>query len=221
MADSKRIVWDKTGERKFETGTDRGVLYTQKADGTYDVGVPWNGLTAVNESPSGAEPNDLWADNMKYATLRSAEQFGATIEAYTYPDEFAKCDGSDELATGVYAGGQTRQAFGMSYRTLLGNDVSGTSLGYKIHMVYGATANPSEKNYETVNEDPDAITLSWEITTVGVAMDGKQPISHVVVDSTKVDAEKLTALENALYGTEETDPRLPLPSELVTMFATA
>ena len=214
-----KINWDETGKRLFETGTDRGVLFPQKTDGTYDKGVAWNGLTAVNESPSGAEPNDLWADNVKYATLRSAEQFGATIEAYTYPDEFAPCDGSAEIATGVYAGGQTRQAFGLSYRTLVGNDVAGTDYGYKLHLVYGATANPSEKNYETVNEDPDAITFSWELTTTGVITTGMKPISHITIDSTKADATKLKALEDILYGGTETDPRLPLPTEVITLMA--
>ena len=213
-----KIQWDKTGERLIESGVDHGVLFKQNANGAYQTGVAWNGLTAVNESPSGAEPNDLYADNIKYASLRSAEQFGATVEAYTYPDEFAECDGSAEIGAGVHVGGQTRRAFGLSYRTLLGNDTSGLDHGYKLHLVYGATANPSEKNYETVNEDPDAITFSWELTTTGVVVDGYKPISHITIDSTKADATKLKTLEDKLYGTDESEPTLPLPDEIITMF---
>ena len=216
-----KIQWDKTGERLIESGVDHGVLFKQNANGAYQTGVAWNGLTAVNESPSGAEPNDLYADNIKYASLRSAEQFGATVEAYTYPDEFAECDGSAEIGAGVHVGGQTRRAFGLSYRTLLGNDTSGLDHGYKLHLVYGATANPSEKNYETVNEDPDAITFSWELTTTGVVVDGYKPISHITIDSTKADATKLKTLEDKLYGTDESEPTLPLPDEIITMFGAA
>ena len=216
-----KIQWDKTGERLIESGVDHGVLFKQNTNGAYQTGVAWNGLTAVNESPSGAEPNDLYADNIKYASLRSAEQFGATVEAYTYPDEFAECDGSAEIGAGVHVGGQTRRAFGLAYRTLVGNDTSGLDHGYKLHLVYGATANPSEKNYETVNEDPDAITFSWELTTTGVVVDGYKPISHITIDSTKADVTKLKNLEDILYGTAEAEPRLPLPDEIITMFGAA
>lgn len=214
-----KLTWDDTGKRLYELGVDRGVFFPQKSDGTYDKGVPWNGLTAVNQTPSGAEPNDLWADNMKYATLRSAEQFGATVEAFTYPEEFGVCDGTAALATGVYMGGQSRQAFGLSYRTLIGNDVQGTDHGYKIHLVYNATVNPSERNYETVNEDPDATPFSWELTTTGVPVDGYKPVSHIEIDSTKVDADKLAALEAMLYGGESSEAKLPLPAELKTLMA--
>lgn len=211
-----KLIWDKDVERLFETGVDHGILFPQKNDGTYDKGVAWNGLTAVNESPSGAEPNDMYADNMLYATLRSAEKYEATIEAYMYPPEFAACDGTAELATGVVIGGQTRQPFGFAYRTKVGNAVKGMEHGYKLHLVYGLTANPSEKNYETVNEDPDAMTFSWEVTSTPVPMEGYQPVSHIVVDSTKVDAAKYTALENMLIG-DTTDSKLPTPDEVKTM----
>ena len=215
------LTWDETGKRLFELGVDRGVLYVMKTDGTYDKGVAWNGLTAVNESPSGAEPNDLYADNMKYATLRSAEEYEATIEAYTYPDEFGACDGTAEAATGVYFGGQTRTPFGFCYRTKIGNDVAGMEKGYKLHIVYNATANPSEKNYETVNEDPDAMTFSWEITATPVQATGYKPLSHIVIDSTKADATKLGDLEALLYGGDETEPTLPTPDTIKTMMTVA
>ena len=208
-----KIQWDETGKRLFETGVDRGVLYP-----TGESGVAWNGLTGVTEAPSGAEPTDLWADNIKYATLRSTEQFGGTIEAFTYPDEFALCDGSAEIAKGVTIGQQSRKAFGLSYRTLVGNDVEGTDLGYKLHLVYGATANPSEKNYTTVNDSPEAITFSWEFSTVPVQIPNFKPTACVTIDSTQVEAAELLALETILYGTETDPPRLPLPEELITLF---
>jgi hypothetical protein len=214
-----KIVWDETGKRLFETGTDRGVLYPQNASGAYTKGVAWNGLTGVTESPSGAEPTDLWADNIKYATLRSTAQFGGTIEAFTYPDEFAVCDGSVELAEGVMMGQQPRKAFGLSYRTLIGNDVEGTDKGYKLHLVYGATANPSEKSYATVNDSPEAITFSWEFSTVPVQVPGFKPTACLTIDSTKAAPAALTALELKLYGDTVAEPALPLPGEVMTMFA--
>lgn len=214
-----KLEWDKTGKKYYETGVDHGVLFPQKNDGTYDKGVAWNGLTAVNESPSGAEPNEKHADNMLYAVLRSAEKYEATIEAMTYPDEFDECDGTKELATGVYVGEQPRKPFGFSFRTKVGNDTSGMEAGYKLHIVYGATAKPSEKNYETVNEDPDAMSFSWEITTTPVTLEGYQPVSHIVIDSTKADATKLAALEAQLYGDTNGDATLPTPTEIKTMMA--
>jgi len=230
MPDATRLLnWDQTGEKIYETGTDRGVLYPMSGS-TYGKGVAWNGLTAVTESPSGAEPTDLYADNIKYVSIRSAEEFGGTIEAYTYPDEFGQCDGSAELATGVSIGQQTRKAFGLSYRTKIGNDTDGNDHGYKIHLVYGATVSPSEKGYATINDSPDAITFSWEFTTTPVQVEGFKPTAILTIDSTKVDATKLAALEAILYGTStpsETpgadpvvvDPRLPLPAEVATIFA--
>lgn len=212
-----RLVWDNTGDRLYETGTKNGVLYVQDANGTYPAGVAWNGLTGVTESPSGAEANDLYADDIKYVSLRSAETFGATIEAYTYPDEFAECDGSYEMATGVYIGQQSRKTFGFSYRTVLGNDVNGDGHGYKLHLIYGATASPSEKAYATVNDSPDAITFSWEISTTPVNVPNHKPTACITIDSTKADATKLAALETILYGGENTEARLPLPSEVFTL----
>lgn len=211
-----KIVWDKTGERLYETGVKQGVLYVQE-NGAYPLGVAWNGLTAVTESPSGAEPTPLYADDIKYLNLMSNEEFGATIEAYTYPDEFAACDGSASIATGVSIGQQTRKAFGMSYKTTLGNDVEGNDYGYKLHIIYGAVAAPSEKGYSTINDSPEAITFSWEVTTTPVSVTGHKPTSCVTIDSTKVDAEKLAALEAILYGSEDVEPRLPLPDEIVTI----
>lgn len=216
-----KLIWDKTGERYYETGTDHGVLYPQGAEGTYPKGVAWNGLTAVTESPSGAEANPLYADNIKYLNLMSAEDFGGTIEAYTYPDEFAECDGSAEIATGIKIGQQKRKAFGFSYRTRLGNDIDGDDYGYKLHLVYGAMASPSEKAYATVNESPEAITLSWEFSTTPVSVTGHKPTAHLEIDSTKVDAEKLAALEAILYGSESEEARLPLPDEIVTLVGAA
>ena len=224
-----KLVWDKTGERFYETGVKQGVLYPQASGGTYPKGVAWNGLTAVTESPSGAEASPLYADDIKYLNLMSAEEFGATIEAYTYPDEFAQCDGSAEIATGVMAGQQSRKAFGLCYRTILGNDVANNDYGYKLHIIYGALAAPSEKGYSTVNDSPDAITFSWEVTTTPVNVSGFKPTASITIDSTKADADKLAALEVILYGKDATtesandgvDPRLPLPDEIAELMANA
>ena len=213
------LVWDKTGERFFETGVDHGVLYVQNANGTYKPGVVWNGLTAVNENPDGAEPNDLYADNIKYATLRSAETYGATIEAYMYPEEFNQCDGNVAMAEGVYIGQQSRVPFGFCYRTLVGNDTAtDTDDGYKLHLVYNATASPSDKDYETVNDSPDAATMSWEITTTPVPVTGKKPTATIVIDSTKCDAQKLQTLLDTLYGTVNSEPTLPSPDDVIDIF---
>ena len=214
------LTWDNTGERTYETGMDRGVLYIPNA-GIYDEGVAWNGLTAVTESPTGAEATALYADNIKYLNLYSAEEFGATIEAYTYPDEFAQFDGLAAPATGVTVGQQNRGTFGLCYRTKIGNDVDGQDHGYKLHLVYGLTASPSEKAYNTVNDSPEAITFSWQLTSVPVAVTGLKPTSIITIDSTAVDSADLTILENALYGTAGTDPRLPLPDEVIGIFAGA
>lgn len=214
---SKALVWDAAGERLYETGVKKGVLYVQGDNGKYLKGVAWNGLTGVTESPSGAEANAIYADDMKYLNLYSAEEFGATIEAYTYPDEFAECDGSAELTKGVNIGQQKRKAFGMCYRTVLGNDITGEDYGYKLHIIYGAMASPSEKAYATINDSPEAITFSWEITTTPVNVAGLKPTASLVIDSTKADSAKLTALETILYGSESDDPRLPLPDEIKTL----
>lgn len=215
-----KIVWDAAGERKFETGVDHGVLYPLQTGG-YTKGVAWNGLTAVNQTPSGAEANPQYADNIKYLNLISAEDFGATIEAFTYPDEFALCDGSAEPSPGVMIGQQTRKKFGMCYRTLLGNDKAGQEHGYKLHLIYGATASPSERAYNTINDSPEAITFSWEVTTEPVEVPGYKPTALLEIDSTKADATKLAALEEILYGTEDVEARLPLPEEIIEMFKTA
>ena len=216
-----KIEWDKVGERLYETGVDRGVLYPQ-VSGAYPKGVAWSGLTNVTESPSGAEATPLYADNIKYLNLLSNEDFACTIEAYTYPDEFAECDGSAALATGVQISQQNRKMFGFSYRTKLGNDVDGDDFGYKIHLVYGCLAAPSEKSRATVNDSPEATTMSWEVSTTPVNVPGFKPTAHVVIDSTKADPEKLTAFEEILYGKAEggsggTTPRLPLPAEVATL----
>ena len=219
-----KLVWDQTGERYYETGVKMGVLYPQSASGTYPKGVAWNGLTAVTESPSGAEATPLYADDTKYLNLYSAEEFGATIEAYTYPDEFAECDGSAEVATGVTIGQQKRKAFGLCYRTTIGNDTEGNDHGYKIHIIYGAMASPSEKAYATINDSPEAITFSWEVTTTPVSVSGFKPTASVTIDSTKVDEAKLKQLEAILYGDDGSsstaDARLPLPDEIVTLIGT-
>lgn len=214
-----KLVWDQTGERLFETGVKQGVLYPQEG-GVYPKGVAWNGLTAVTESPSGAEATPLYADDIKYLNLLSNEEFGATIEAYTYPDEFASCDGSAEIAPGVVIGQQKRKAFGLSYKTTLGNDVDSYDHGYKLHLVYGALATPTEKAYATINDSPEAITFSWEITTTPVAVKGFKPTAIVTVDSTKVSAEKMAALEEILYGTDDQEARLPLPDEVAELLKT-
>lgn len=214
-----RVIWDNIGERLYETGVDRAVLYLQK-NGVYVDGVPWNGLTKVSESPSGAEATALYANNRKYLSLYSAEDFGGTIEAYTYPDEFAACDGSQELVPGVTLTQQTRVPFGLTYRSIIGNDTKLNKYGYKLHLVYGAMASPSEKERNTVNDSPEAATMSWEFTTTPVSVDNFEPTAHVIIDSTKIDAEKLKSIEDILYGTESEEPRMPLPSELVTLIGT-
>lgn len=211
-----KLTWDNTGERIFETGVKQGVLYPIQSDGKYTKGVAWNGLTAVTESPSGAEATALYADDIKYLNLLSNEEFGATIEAYTYPDEFAECDGSAELATGVMIGQQKRKTFGLCYRTTIGNDVEGNDYGYKLHLVYGCLAAPSEKGYSTINDNPDAITFSWEVSTTPVNVEGFKPTSQITIDSTKADPAKLAALEAILYGSAETEAKLPLPDEVAT-----
>lgn len=212
------LVWDQIGERHYETGVDHGVLYRAAAGGGYEDGVAWNGLVTVTESPSGAEATPTYADNIKYLNLISAEEFGGTIEAYTYPDEFGECDGSVEPQPGVAIGQQGRRLFGLAYRTQKGNDTEGTDFGYKIHLIYGAQAAPSEKAYGTINDSPEAITFSWEITTSPVAVTGHKPTAILTVDSTEVDAAKLANLEEILYGTAVDDPRLPLPDEVIAIF---
>lgn len=212
-----KIVWDKTGERFYETGVDHAVLYPIDAEGLYNGGVAWNGITAINESPSGAEPNNLYADNIKYLVLVGAEDFGLTIEAYTYPDEWEECDGSAEIAPGVIAGQQNRKVFGLSYRTKLGNDVDGQDHGYKLHLVYGGLASPSERGYQTVNDSPEPINPSWEVTTTPVDVPGFKPTARLIITSTKADPAKLAALETILYGSEEAEPRLPLPGEVIEL----
>lgn len=211
-----KLIWDATGERVYETGVRNGVLYPM-VEGVYPKGVVWNGLTAVTESPSGAESTPLYADDIKYLNLISAEEFGATVEAYTYPEEFAECDGSATLVKGVTIGQQPRKTFGMSYRTVIGNDVNNESHGYKLHLIYGAVATPSEKAYSTINDSPEAITFSWELTTTPVNVTGFKPTACLTIDSTLVDKEKLTALEDILYGTQEAEARLPLPDEIATL----
>lgn len=227
-----KLVWDKTGERLYETGVDHSVLYPIQAGGVYSKGVAWNGLSAVSESPSGAEASPIYADNIKYLNLMSAEEFGATVEAYMYPDEFAECDGSVEVVPGMFAGQQSRKTFGLSYRTILGNDVDNNDYGYKLHLIYGALAAPSEKGYSTINDSPEPITLSWEISTTPVAIntviDGKKlkPTACLTFDSTKFDATFMAKLEEILYGTEPTteggtdgvDARLPLPDEILKLY---
>lgn len=211
------LVWDATGQKQYEIGVDHGVLYPQNADGSYANGVVWNGLVGVTESPDGAEPNDLYADNIKYATLLSAETYGATIEAYMYPAAFAECDGSRAIAEGVYIGQQARKPFGFCYRTMVGNDTAtDTDDGYKIHIIYNAIATPSDKDYETVNDSPDAITMSWDISTTPVQVTGYKPTATITIDSTKCDAAKLKQLEDMLYGTVSTEPTLPLPDYIIS-----
>ena len=212
-----KIIWDNAGERTYETGVDHGVLYPIQEGGLYTKGVAWNGLTAVTESPSGAEATPLYADNIKYLNLLSAEDFGCTIEAYTYPDEFAECDGSAEIATGVYAGQQARKVFGLCYRTILGNDTDSNAHGYKLHLIYGCLASPSEKSYSTVNDSPEAITFSWEVKSTPVNVSGFKPTAVLTVDSTKVEPSKLAKLEEALYGSESTEAKLPTPDEVVAI----
>lgn len=216
---SKKLMWDAVGDKRYERGVSKGVLFPTKSDGSYDVGVAWNGLTNVNESPDGGEATDMWADNIKYGTLRSVENHKGSIEAYTYPDEFAECDGNAEPVPGLRLGQQTRKPFGLSYRTEIGSD-SNPELGYKIHLVYGATASPSEKTHETVNDSSDISPISWDYETVPVAVDGYKPVAHLEIDSTKVDPTKLAQLEAKLYGSETEDPKLPMPAEVISMLTT-
>lgn len=218
-----KIEWDKTGEKLYETGVKNGVLYLPDESGAYTNGVAWNGLTSVKESPSGAEATPLYADDIKYLELTSAEEFGGTLECYTYPDEFAECDGSAEVAPGVIIGQQNRKTFGLCYRTTLGNDIKGNEYGYKLHLIYGAKASPSEKAYSTINDSPEAITFSYEISTTPVNVTGHKPTASLIVDSTKVSAEKMAALEAILYGKDgvesspNNNPKLPLPDEVITL----
>lgn len=212
-----RLIWDEVGQRFFETGVKNGVLYVQDNDGSYKNGVVWNGLTAVTESPSGAEETPLYADDVKYLTLRSAEQFGATIEAYTYPEEFEQCDGSATIAAGVTIGQQARRAFGLCYRTAVGNDIQGQEFSYKLHLLYGCTVAPSEKAYSTINDNPEAITFSWELSTVPVPVDGFKPTASLVIDASKVDEGKMQLLEDALFGDESNEAKLLLPNEIMEM----
>lgn len=220
------LQWDQIGERVYETGVKMGVLYPQKG-GMYPKGVAWNGLTAITESPSGAEPEPIYADDTKYLNLLSNEEFGATVEAYTYPEEFGACDGSAEIGTGVSIGQQRRNPFGLCYRTTIGNDTDGSDYGYKIHIIYGAMASPSEKGYATINDTPEAITFSWELATTPVDVPGFKPTASLTVDSTKVEKEKLKILEEILYGkaaaesAEAIDARLPLPSEIIELVGVA
>ena len=216
-----KIVWDESGKRIYETGVRNGVLYLQDAQGAYTKGVAWNGLTAVTESPSGAEPTALYADDIKYLELFSAEEFGATIEAYTYPAEFEKCDGSASLGTGVTIGQQDRATFGLCYRTVLGNDVKGSEFGYKLHLIYGAKAKPSEKGYQTINDSPEAITFSWEISTTPVNVAGFKPTACVTIDSTKIEPGKRAQIETLLYGDVSAEAKLPLPDEIAEIITGA
>lgn len=212
-----KLVWDATGERLYETGVKNCVLYLLDDKGAYGNGVAWNGITAITESPSGAEASPMYADDTKYLNLFSAEEFGATVEAYTYPEEFAECDGSAEIAPGIMIGQQDRKTFGLCYRTTVGNDIKNNNYGYKLHFIYGAMASPSEKAYATVNDSPEAITFSWELTTTPVNVEGFKPTASLTIDSTKVDAEKLSALEAIIYGSESEAAKLPLPAELITL----
>lgn len=217
MAASNKLVWDNVGERFYETGVKNCALYLQNTDGSYPKGVAWNGISAINESPSGAEASPIYADDTKYLNLISNEELSASIEAYTYPDEFAECDGSAEIATGITIGQQPRKAFGLAYKTTLGNDIVGNEYGYKLHLLYGCKAAPSEKAYSTINDSPEAITFSWEISTTPVNVKGFKPTSNLTIDSSKVDPEKLAALEAILFGSESAEARLPLPDEIITL----
>lgn len=215
-----KLVWDNTGERLYETGVSKGVLYIPTG-GVYSKGVAWNGLTAVTESPSGAEATPLYANDIKYLNLLSNEEFGCTIEAYTYPDEFAECDGSASLVDGVYIGQQARKTFGFCYRTILGNDTESNDHGYKLHLVYGCLAAPSEKSYATINDSPEAITFSWEVSTTPVNVTGHKPTACITIDSTKADPTKLATLEAKLYGDTSSEAMLPLPDEIAQIFSTS
>ena len=212
-----KLIFNNVGERLFETGVKNGVLYVMGDDGAYENGVVWNGLTAVTESPSGAETTPLYADDVKYVVIYAAEEFGATVEAYTYPVEFEQCDGSAAISEGITIGQQTRKSFGMCYKTSVGNDVQGQDYGYKIHIIYGAKAAPSEKSYSTINDSPEAVTFSWELSTVPVPVEGHNPTATMVIDSTRVPAEKMALIEAKLYGSEEAEATLPLPNEILEL----
>ena len=212
-----KLVFNNVGERLFETGVKNGVLYVMGDDGAYENGVVWNGLTAVTESPSGAETTPLYADDVKYVVIYAAEEFGATVEAYTYPEEFEQCDGSAAISEGITIGQQTRKSFGMCYKTSVGNDVQGQDYGYKIHIIYGAKAAPSEKSYSTINDSPEAVTFSWELSTVPVPVEGHNPTATMVIDSTRVPAEKMAKIEAKLYGSEDSEATLPLPNEILDL----
>ena len=214
-----KLVWNEAGKRLYETGVDRGVLYVSDGNGRYQKGVVWNGLVSVNESPSGAEATPLYAGNVKYVELMSNEEFGASIEAYTYPEEFEQCDGSAELADGITIGQQPRKSFGLCYRTKIGNDTAGDEHGYKIHLIYGAKAAPTEKSYTTINDSPEAITFSWEITTTPIEVAGHKPTATLTIDSTKVTPTALTAIETKLYGDTSGEPTLPTPAEILALIA--
>lgn len=215
---SKKLVWDEQGKRFYETGVEKGVLYNYE-EGAYKNGVAWNGLTAVTESPSGAESTPMYADNIKYLNLTSVEEFNATIEAYTYPDEFKPCIGEVEISSGVTIAQQAHKTFGLSYQTKLGNDVDGSDHGYKIHLVYGCSAKPTEKGYQTINDSPEAMTFSWELSTVPIKVSGHKPTAILTIDSTKVTKEKMELIENALYGTDTTEPKLLTPDEVLKIIA--
>lgn len=219
MGTSKKLEWDKTGERLYETGVEQCALYVQSDTGTYPKGVAWNGISEIDENPSGAEESAVFADNMKYLSLYSAENMGGTINAYMYPDEFGECIGESELTKGAYIGQQTRKAFGLAYKTKIGNDVKADAYGYKLHLVYGARASVSEKTYNTINDSPEAMSLSWEYSTTPVNVTGHNPTAIITIDSTKCDPTKLAALETILYGSENADARLPLPDEVATTLA--
>ena len=212
-----KLKWDETGKRVYETGVSQGVLYVQTDEGAYGNGVAWNGLTSVNESPSGAEPTPLYADDIKYLELTSTEEFGASIEAYTYPDEFEQCDGSSELGAGITIGQQPRKTFALCYKTVKGNDVKNNDYGYKLHLIYGAKAKPSEKAYQTINDSPEAITFSWEVSTTPVEVTGFKPTASLIIDSTKVSKEILKSIEDKLYGTESEEPTLLMPNEILAL----
>ena len=215
------LVWDETGKKLFETGVSNVALYPQDTTGVYGAGVAWNGVTNISESPSGAEATTLWANNGKYLNLYSVEEYASSIEAYTYPDEFAECDGSAEIAKGVSIGQQTRKSFGLAYKTLIGSDTDGNDHGYKLHLVYGCKAAPSERSHATVNDSPEALSFSWEISTTPVSVTGHKPTASVEIDSTKVDPAKLTAFEKILFGSDTAAARLPLPDEVASLFAAA
>lgn len=221
MPASKALVWDASGARLYESGVSKVVLYPQNSSGIYPLGIAWNGVSAITESPSGAEATPIYADNTKYLNLISVEEFGCSIEAYTYPEAFAVCDGSKELVLGAVVGQQARTPFGLCYRTEQGNDASGIDYGYKLHLIYGGTAAPSEKAFNTINDNPEAISFSWEVTTVPVAVTGFKPTASITINSKTVTALNLTALEAILYGSELIDPRLPLPDEIKTLLTPA